>query len=839
MTARARSCAALVALTGLVAGAVAAATLADPTRTSPALWPAVVAVVVGVPLLRRTPGARGLRDGALLAGFAAGAGAALLGGTLAAAAGAAVAGAAQLLVTLALLHRAPRSRAEGRAHGPPTLRSMRDVVALAAASAAAGAVWFGAWLLAPGLRLGGGPPGGSLLHHGAQALAEAIAQFVALALVLRLVDPVTRRPHLDAVRPGETAAVLAATAGTCLLVFGQDLQLPLAYLVLPVGLWAALRLDVAAAALHVVLVGCLVGWFTARGTGPFAVAAPDLRAALVQGFVAVVAVTTLTVAVGRDERQRLLASLEQATTRATRQADQLAEAAARRANLLRVISHELRTPLNGVLGATALLASTPLVPQQRAWLTAAERSGRALLDIVEDVLDTTRDDEDDEVFVERMPFDVADAVRDAVHPLHDRAARRGLTLTVHVPASLRTRRLGDAARLRQVVARLADNAVKFTEQGAVTVVLLGDDDHVTVTVHDTGIGISAEQQERLFAPFAFADASATRPVGGAGLGLAVVAGRVRRLGGQVDVLSAPGLGSTFTVRLPLPVAEEAPDAAGAARPTAPAHPLTVLVAEDNDLNQVIARATLEAAGLTVEVVPDGAAAVAAATGREFAAVFMDCHMPVLDGLEATRRIRAAERATGRHVPIVAMTASTSDGDRSACLAAGMDLFLPKPWTSEQLQAALALVRTASPAPVPAPVPQPGTEPGIAAGVLARLDELLDGVPAPEAAAMRTRMLDSFLTRAPAMLDALAAALRAGDGGEVTRQAHALRGMAANLGAGELARVATAVELGEVTGDTAAQAVAAAFADVRAALRALPSEPVGGSSTTPAPPMERL
>jgi CheY-like chemotaxis protein len=297
------------------------------------------------------------------------------------------------------------------------------------------------------------------------------------------------------------------------------------------------------------------------------------------------------------------------------------------------------------------------------------------------------------------------------------------------------------------------------------------------------------------------------------------------------VLSAPGLGSTFTVRLPLPVADQGPDAAGNAPAAAPAHPLTVLVAEDNDLNQVIARATLEAAGLTVEVVPDGAAAVAAATGREFAAVFMDCQMPVVDGLEATRRIRAAERTTGRHVPIIAMTASTSDSDRSACAAAGMDHFLPKPWTREQLHAALALVRTASPAPVPVPAP------GIAADVLARLDELLDGVPADDAAAMRTRMLDSFVTRAPAMLDALSAALQAGDDDEVARQAHALRGMAANLGLGELARLAAAVELGESTGDAAAPALAAAFDEVTASLGTLVRAPAR-SSGAPAPPMER-
>jgi CheY-like chemotaxis protein len=212
--------------------------------------------------------------------------------------------------------------------------------------------------------------------------------------------------------------------------------------------------------------------------------------------------------------------------------------------------------------------------------------------------------------------------------------------------------------------------------------------------------MTGEQVGRLFSPFQQAEASTTRRYGGTGLGLAITAGLVQRMGGEVAVRSTPGVGSTFCVTLPLPAAVGTPAApapqAGGRRDLAGAR---VLVAEDNEVNQLVSRATLEARGMCVDVVADGAAAVAAVLSGDYDAVFMDCHMPVLSGMEATRRIRAVEDVEGRRrVPIVALTASALAEDRQRYRQAGMDGVLPKPWTAEELEQAVDLVRAAAGSP---------------------------------------------------------------------------------------------------------------------------------------------
>lgn len=282
-------------------------------------------------------------------------------------------------------------------------------------------------------------------------------------------------------------------------------------------------------------------------------------------------------------------------------------------------------------------------------------------------------------------------VEEAAAPLRITAQDRGVHLLIAPARGLSRHRIGDPTRLRQIITNLVANAVKFTEHGTVTVVIAGSDRRVQLAISDTGIGMSPIQQAHLFTPYTQADASTTRRFGGTALGLSIVAGVVEAMDGAITAASTVGVGSRFVVDLPLlAVAVTAPSPAlpqpRRSDPGTPSPTLRVLVAEDDETNQMVAKALLRRHGMRVDIVSDGAAAVEAALGGGYDAVFMDCQMPGTDGLEVTRQIRAHEAAsnTSFHIPVIAMTASAFDSDRTACRDEGMDAFLPKPWTQEQL-----------------------------------------------------------------------------------------------------------------------------------------------------------
>ena len=355
------------------------------------------------------------------------------------------------------------------------------------------------------------------------------------------------------------------------------------------------------------------------------------------------------------------------------------------------MSHEIRTPMNGVVGALDLLGHSALGAEDRGLVSTARSSAAALLSLLDDVLDVAKI-EAGRMDVERVPFDLHALVRGACDLLRTVARAKGLTIEVDYPTSVPRGVVGDPTRVRQVLNNVLGNAVKFTRDGGVEVRVTCDTPAgrppvFRFVLRDTGVGISADAQAHLFEKFTQADTSTTRDYGGTGLGLAICRDLTELMGGEITVESTPGEGSTFVVTLPLALAVTTPLAERERTPTAPTQfDARVLLADDNPVNRKLAELLLRRMGCDVEVVCDGAAAVAAMDRPGgFDLVLMDCQMPELDGYEATRRLRDA----GERTPIVALTAHAMRGDRDRCLEAGMDDYLAKPLRADPLCAALA------------------------------------------------------------------------------------------------------------------------------------------------------
>lgn len=379
------------------------------------------------------------------------------------------------------------------------------------------------------------------------------------------------------------------------------------------------------------------------------------------------------------------------------QAKERAEAASlAKGQFLANMSHEVRTPLNGIMGMAALLVETPLSGEQREFAQVIRTSASALLDIVNDVLDVSKV-EAGMMVIERAPFDLRAVCDDVLSLCAQAAAERGIALHLDFDRECPTEVLGDVGRVRQILLNLVTNALRFTPKGWVRVVVRERDRRdraslIDVAVVDTGVGIAPEKIEYVFEKFTQADTSTTRRFGGTGLGLAISRGLTQLMGGSLTVVSAPGQGSTFTARLPFGRPEGSDSVVPV--PVAPveewrplSRSLRVLVVEDNPTNQRVAVQLLKKLGAAAEVAVDGGEAINHLRARIYDVVFMDCHMPVMDGLEATRAIRALSGASAA-VPIIAMTASATEDDRVACIAAGMNGYLAKPVDLRALHRAL-------------------------------------------------------------------------------------------------------------------------------------------------------
>jgi len=390
-------------------------------------------------------------------------------------------------------------------------------------------------------------------------------------------------------------------------------------------------------------------------------------------------------------------TLEQ-TNRELQASNETAHAASRaKSAFLAAMSHELRTPMNGVVGMTELLLCSPLDGKQREAADTIRHSALSLLKILNDILDFSKI-EAGCLVTEATSFDLRTATNRALQLLKPQIDSKGLTTLLDWPEELPSAVVGDPTRYTQIITNLVGNAVKFTAQGHIRLRarVLSEQASALVfgfEIEDTGVGIQSDVIPRLFESFTQADSSTTRQYGGSGLGLAIVRRLCRLMGGDCGVSSEYGKGSCFWFSLTLQRdlqyearTSTAPSVTSTElQPVAGARELHILVVEDNPVNQLVARRCLEKLGCRHTVVDNGLRAVEALTEPHcYDLVLMDCQMPELDGLEATRRVRAYEAGSGAHVPIIALTANAMTGDSELCLQAGMDGFLSKPFQLSEL-----------------------------------------------------------------------------------------------------------------------------------------------------------
>ena len=384
------------------------------------------------------------------------------------------------------------------------------------------------------------------------------------------------------------------------------------------------------------------------------------------------------------------AQLETSIAQARQLAEEATEASRAKSRFLALMSHEIRTPMNGVIGMTDVLRHTPLTAEQRETVDTIRASGDALITILGDILDFSKI-ESGHMEIDAAPFDLPAAMHSAIALFTAMAAGKGIGLHLHCSDALPRYVRGDAGRLRQVVVNLVGNAVKFTDRGEVRVsVEPAGDGEVRIRIRDTGIGISEAAKARLFTSFMQADASTTRRYGGTGLGLAISKRLIELMGGRIAIDSKHGSGTDVSVELPLPLDTAPPPPPPPSPKAVTGDPLSILLAEDNPINRLVAQRTLEALGQKADIVTDGAQALAALARRDYEVLLLDVQMPEVDGFEVARRL--ADTPSAWRPWIIALTANAVEGDRELCLKAGMDDYLAKPVSREDLSSALARAR---------------------------------------------------------------------------------------------------------------------------------------------------
>ncbi|MHB8865780.1 MAG: response regulator [Pirellulaceae bacterium] len=474
-----------------------------------------------------------------------------------------------------------------------------------------------------------------------------------------------------------------------------------------------------------------------------------------------------------------------------------AKAAAEEANeaktrFLANVSHELRTPMNAILGMVDLALQKQSDPTAKDLLKTAKESAALLLALVNDLLDCAKI-ESGKMEIESVPFSLRRVLEQTTQVLAVRASEKGISFSCSIPSEVPDGLIGDQMRLREILLNLAGNAIKFTERGEVTVSvrvrsLDAEKASLEFAVRDTGIGIPRGQLEKIFQPFAQADASTSRRFGGTGLGLAIGSNLVALMGGQTWVESELGKGSTFYFTVRVPLAKEVPpepEPACEVLPTVESL-LRILLVEDSPANQKLAAFILRERGHTVDIAGSGRQGLNMALENGYDVILMDVQMPGMDGLEATRAIRETEQGL-RSVPIIAMTAHAMKGDRERCLAAGMDGYLAKPINGHEM---IRLVERLAARPTGGGTGRPVGSPDQPSPVFH-----------PELALTRClnnrdmlhKMIQHFFDEYDALLPQVWAALQRGDVQEVSQLAHRLKGTVVYLGARQATDAALRVE----------------------------------------------